>query len=109
MADVTDRWMRIQALFEAALDRPDDERSAWLRAACGGDPDLYPEVDALLAGDAQRHALFDGRAADLLSPAALEAVLAPSRLAERAGPDYPITRPLDARDDPSGLSAPACG
>ena len=85
MADVTDRWARVQTLFEQALDRPADERSAWLRAVCGDDPDLYREVEDLLAGDANHHTLFDGRVADLLAPADLDAALAP-RPGEHVGP-----------------------
>ena len=86
MADITARWTRIQTLFEQALDRPKDEQSAWLRAQCGGDPELYREVDALLEGDAHRHTLFDGRAADLLTPSDFGAALVTSREGERVGP-----------------------
>ncbi|HIG75891.1 MAG TPA: tetratricopeptide repeat protein [Bacteroidetes bacterium] len=84
MADVSDRWTRVQTLFEHALDRPEDERSAWLRAECGGDPDLYREVEALLEGDRERHPMFAGHAADLLSGDEL-ADLLPTREGERVG------------------------
>ncbi|MEM1118180.1 MAG: protein kinase, partial [Bacteroidota bacterium] len=86
MADVTDRWTQVQTLFEDALDRPADERTAWLRAACGDDPDLYREVEALLDGDAHQNALLDGRVSDLLGEAHLGDALVPSRLGERVGP-----------------------
>ena len=86
MADVADCWTRIQTLFEEALARPDDERSAWLRRACGDNPALYNEVEALLDGDAHQHTLFDGRAADLLAPSDFDAAFAFSRLGERVGP-----------------------
>src|SRR5262245_27654513 len=45
------RWPRVRRLFEAALERPDSERAAFLAAACAGDDDLRREVDALLAAD----------------------------------------------------------
>jgi Tol biopolymer transport system component len=42
------RWERIKQLFQAALDRPPAERSAFLHDACGGDRDLRVEVESLL-------------------------------------------------------------
>ena len=42
------RRARIEELFEAALDVPGDERSGWLRAACGADGELREQVKALL-------------------------------------------------------------
>ena len=46
------RWAEIDALFDAALGRAPDERTAWLRAECGADPALYRAVAALLRHDA---------------------------------------------------------
>jgi serine/threonine-protein kinase len=43
-----ERWQQIDTLFAEALDRPPDERSAFLRHACGDDPDLYHAVSQLL-------------------------------------------------------------
>ncbi|MEM1041123.1 MAG: serine/threonine-protein kinase [Bacteroidota bacterium] len=43
-----ERWQRLDALLAEALDRPPDERTAFLRARCGGDRALYAEVVALL-------------------------------------------------------------
>ena len=43
-------WQRIKELFEAALGRPEEERSAFLRDACGSDESLRREVEVLLAG-----------------------------------------------------------
>ena len=45
------RWDQIDALLGEALERPPDERTAFLRAACGHDSDLYGAVDALLASE----------------------------------------------------------
>ena len=83
---ITDRWTQVQTLFERALDRPPDERTAWLRARCGGDPGLYREVEALLDGDARQNALFEGRAADFLPADDFAAAFTTSRLGERVGP-----------------------
>ena len=46
-----DRMERIQELFEAALARPVEERSAFLRKASGGDVELRTEVESLLEHD----------------------------------------------------------
>ena len=43
------RWARIEALCEAALEQPTDERQGWLEAACGDDTALRDEVASLLA------------------------------------------------------------
>lgn len=44
-----DRWEEIDSLFHSALEREPSERDAWLRRACGGDPDLLREVGELVA------------------------------------------------------------
>jgi serine/threonine protein kinase len=51
-----ERRLEIERLFEAALDRPADERAAYLAAACGGDPGLHAEVALLL----EAHAVPEG-------------------------------------------------
>jgi eukaryotic-like serine/threonine-protein kinase len=49
---VTDqRWPRVKALFEAAVERPADARDAFLAAATGDDAALRREVESLLAAD----------------------------------------------------------
>jgi serine/threonine protein kinase len=44
-----ERQQRIETLFAGALQQPAGERDAWLRQACGSDPDLLREVGSLLA------------------------------------------------------------
>ena len=44
-----ERWLRIDALFEAALDQPPGERKSFLQAHCPDDVALRHEVEALLA------------------------------------------------------------
>ncbi len=56
-------WQQISDLFEAALDKPADERTAFLDEACAGRADLRQEVAALLAA----HDESDDE--DLASPA----------------------------------------
>src|SRR5579885_47265 len=48
MALAPHRWQQVDALFHATLERPAEEREAFLRQACGDDLDLYREVESLL-------------------------------------------------------------
>lgn len=45
------RRERVLSLFSQAIERPLDERGAWLDEACGGDAELRREIDELLAFD----------------------------------------------------------
>ena len=62
-----DRWAEADALFDAALQRPADERTAFLRAECGDDPALYHAVTALLHADAEAERALGESAADFAS------------------------------------------
>jgi serine/threonine protein kinase/tetratricopeptide (TPR) repeat protein len=46
-----ERWVRIKALFEAALSQAPEQREAFLTKECGSDASLYAEIVALLSGD----------------------------------------------------------
>ena len=46
-----DRWLRVKALFEAAVERPEAEREAFIAAASARDDALRREVESLLAAD----------------------------------------------------------
>ncbi len=48
----SDRFARLDALFQGALERPPDERAAWLDRECD-DPELRSEVEELLFEDAE--------------------------------------------------------
>ncbi|GAB5536753.1 MAG: hypothetical protein Rubg2KO_30020 [Rubricoccaceae bacterium] len=92
-----DRWQRIDGLFTEALDCQPDERTAFLRAACGDDPALYTAV-ASLVERADRAELDLGESATDYAAPLLEAGLAEEaalELAEgtRIGP-YRVIRPL---------------
>ncbi|MGE0442212.1 MAG: tetratricopeptide repeat protein [Gemmatimonadales bacterium] len=43
-----DHFRRVDAIFDAALDRPTAEQEAWLATACAGDGALHREVSQLL-------------------------------------------------------------
>ena len=46
-----ERWRRIEALLDAALQRKPDERPDFLAETCGSDEPLRREVESLLAGE----------------------------------------------------------
>jgi len=76
-----DRWPRVKALYDEALEIAPADREVWLETACEGDADLRTEVERLLAVSEQAGAFFEtfGRAihddAELAMP-----------LPERVGP-----------------------
>jgi serine/threonine protein kinase len=43
-----EQWQKVEELFQAALDRPAPERSAFLNEACSGDADLRHETNSLI-------------------------------------------------------------
>ena len=43
------RFQQVAALFERAIELPTGDRTAFVDKACGQDPDLRAEVQALLA------------------------------------------------------------
>jgi serine/threonine-protein kinase len=49
-----DRWTRVDALFQAALDLPEDARARFVSQECGQDPSVLHDVLELLEAD--RHA-----------------------------------------------------
>ena len=65
-----ERWPRVKALFQAAAERPAEERDAFLAAATGDDAALRREVESLLASDTSDASFLDRL------PVASESVLA---------------------------------
>jgi hypothetical protein len=56
-----ERFARVRAIFEAAVERPAAERRAYAAGACAGDAGLLREVEAMLAAEARPDALLDSR------------------------------------------------
>src|SRR5262245_35202204 len=54
-----DDFRRVRHIFEAALDRPQDARRAYISSECADDPGLMSEVEQMLAGHDEVHALLD--------------------------------------------------
>jgi serine/threonine protein kinase len=51
MTTDTERWRRIRALVETAMELSGAERERWIADSCGGDDALRREIDELLAHD----------------------------------------------------------
>src|SRR5262245_55662580 len=64
------RWSRVKAVFQAAVERPIEERAAFLAAATGDDAALRRDVESLLASDTSDVSFLDRL------PVASESVLA---------------------------------
>ncbi len=54
-----ERWQRVKALFQAAVERPAEERAALLAAETGDDTALRREVESLLTSDASDATFLD--------------------------------------------------
>ena len=54
-----ERWPRVKALFQAAVERPTEERDAFLAAATGDDEALRREVESLLTSDTSDVSFLD--------------------------------------------------
>jgi serine/threonine protein kinase/Tol biopolymer transport system component len=61
------QWDRVKHLFQEALERPPQERSAWLRARCDGDRGLQAEVESLLITHERAGSFGERPALELLS------------------------------------------
>ena len=48
-----ERWQQITGIFEAALQRPTDERVMFVNEECAGDEELRREVQAMLSSHQQ--------------------------------------------------------
>jgi serine/threonine protein kinase/tetratricopeptide (TPR) repeat protein len=95
----SDRWRRIEALLDEALEIPLGERERWLRDACP-DPTLQREVAELIEAGERTDGFLEGlasdRAAELIDRAGRateSAAPAAGRMPARVGP-YRIEREL---------------
>ena len=67
-----DRWKKVKALFDQAVDRNPSERQPFLDEACAGDPDLRDEVVTLLAAQEEVGARWD---MPIVPPGALDPII----------------------------------
>src|SRR5688572_28874981 len=66
-------WWRVEEIFHSALGRAPESRSAFLDAACGGDPELRREVQSLLLREEKVGSFLEAPA--LQSPFNAESVI----------------------------------
>ena len=81
-----ERWQRVKALFQAAVERPTEQREAFLAAATSDNEALAREVRSLLMADTS-----DGSFLDRL-PVASQSVLADSFAVPLTSPDDGLSR-----------------
>ncbi len=65
----TERWKQVDSLLHLALERPAEEREAYLRRACGGDLVLEREVRSLLASRQQAGSFLESPALEVAARA----------------------------------------
>jgi hypothetical protein len=68
----SDRWNLIQEIFQNVVERPESERSNYVKKACGGNEGLRSEVESLLASESEGNTvqnLIAGDIKDLEQPA----------------------------------------
>ncbi|MFI5007278.1 MAG: tetratricopeptide repeat protein [Solirubrobacterales bacterium] len=66
------RWPRVSAVLEAALERPEPERAGYLDEACAGDAELRRQVEELLAADAAAGSFLAMNAVERAAPLVAE-------------------------------------
>src|SRR5262245_31517343 len=54
-----ERWRQVEQLYHSALEREDDQRTAFLAEACAGDHSLRREIESLLAHQSQADHLLE--------------------------------------------------
>ena len=57
-----ERWQKVKEIFQSALERAPDERSAFLESACRGDESLHKEVESLIASHEKDGSFIDSPA-----------------------------------------------
>ena len=67
-----DEWQRIKSITADAWDQPDEERAAFVAAACAGDEALRREVESLLRAAVDAESLYETPALSL--PGGAEAI-----------------------------------
>jgi serine/threonine protein kinase len=59
-----ERWPQVKQIFQSVIERPPDERAAFLARACAGDPKLRSEVESLISSHDQAGDSIEAMAAD---------------------------------------------
>src|SRR5438876_10589268 len=59
-----ERWQQVKQIFQSAIERPPDERDAFLAQACADDPALRSQVESLIASHDQAGDSIEAMAAE---------------------------------------------
>src|ERR1022692_2641947 len=86
----SERWKQVNEVLQSALDRPPEERDAFLRSACAGDETLEREVRSLLASDERAGGFLENAAMEV---AARAMARGQSQDAQESA-DFPIGRTI---------------
>jgi serine/threonine protein kinase/tetratricopeptide (TPR) repeat protein len=65
----SERWKQVDAVLQAVLDRPPEEREAFLRKSCEGDSALEREVRSLLTSDRELGSFLESPAMEVAARA----------------------------------------
>jgi len=65
----SDRWKQVDSLLQSVLERPPEEREAFLRRACAGDEALEREVRSLLASQQEAGSFLESPAIEVAARA----------------------------------------
>jgi hypothetical protein len=61
-----ERWQQVNDLFQLAIERPSEERPAFLKEACHGDERLRRAVERLIACDARAENFIEAPAFEVV-------------------------------------------
>jgi predicted Zn-dependent protease/predicted Ser/Thr protein kinase len=86
----SDRWTQIDSLLQSVLERPPEQRDAFLRRACGGDEALEGEVRSLLTAQRQAGSFMESPAMEV----AARAIAQPQSKEAQVGPNFQSGRTL---------------
>ena len=89
-----DRLHQVDEIFQAALDLPPEERSAYLSRACAGDPELGKEIQSLISAFERAGAFIETPAIEI--DASVVAGSLVNSLAGHSIGHYQIIQPLGA-------------
>ena len=87
-----ERWLKVEQVFHAALERPQEQRQAWLDGACSGDRELRRQVELLLSNEERAGSFLERPAIEDLT---VTQTAAGSLLGRKFGP-YEIASLLGA-------------
>jgi len=82
----SERLRQIERLYHSALDQNEDRRQAYLDEACAGDPDLFREVESLLAHERAGSSFLEKPALEV----AAKALAGDQRQEQASAPDASI-------------------